>query len=262
MVWENYPFGPNTYATGGTPKPATPPVSEDIPPWVQAIIETALQRALQKAQPSAAAPTPYTQTQAGAQFAAAEQLKQIQLQGAEQLRQIQLQQKLQFDADYALAQLQGANAKELEQMRQAFAEKQKLQELEFGRQQMFAQMLGTDPVRAVLLATGMGGQALGGVGGEFKALPAMQGAQQFEQSTEQALRGITGGNIDITGQGVLGLPSVYQTARQAQQGGDAVTTLLRSAFGVGNEALGGGVSAEEFGKRIQSVTPTGVFGGR
>ena len=196
-----------------------------------------------------AAPTPFTQTQAGAQFAAAQQLEQIKL-----------QQKLQFDADYALAQLQGANAKELEQMRQAFAEKQKMQELEFGRQQMFAQLLGTDPVRAVLLATGMGGQALGGVGGEFKSLPAMQGAQQFEQKTEQALGKITGGAIDITGQGVQGLPSIYQTARQAQQGGDAVTTLLRSAFGVGNESLGGGVSAEEFSRRVQEVTPTGVFG--
>ena len=235
----------------GKPKTGTTTPTGGIPPELMALFQSFLQGQASGGGGGGAAPTPYTQTQAGAQFAAGEQLKQIQL-----------QQKLQFDADYALAQLQGANAKELEQMRQAFAEKQKLQELEFGRQQMFAQMLGTDPVRAVLLATGMGGQALGGVGGEFKALPAMQGAQQFEQSTEQALRGITGGNIDITGQGVLGLPSVYQTARQAQQGGDAVTTLLRSAFGVGNEALGGGVSAEEFGKRIQSVTPTGVFGGR
>src|SRR3990170_6148922 len=200
MVWENYPFGPNTYATGGTPKPATPPVSEDIPPWVQAIIETALQQALQKAQPSAAAPTPYTQTQAGAQFAAAEQLKQIQLQGAEQLRQIQLQQKLQFDADYALAQLQGANAKELEQMRQAFEEKQKMQELMFQREQLYAQWKGIDPVRAVLLSGVLGKIAPGQQGSEFTSLPPIEGGREFEQATEQALGKITGGNIDITGQ--------------------------------------------------------------
>ena len=227
-------YSPTKTTTGG------------IPPELMALFQSYLQG---QAGGGAGRTLSFGETQAGAQFAASQQLEQIKL-----------QQKLQFDADYALAQLQGANAKELEQMRQAFAEKQKMQELEFGRQQMFAQMLGTDPVRAVLLATGMGGQALGGVGGEFKGLPAMQGAQQFEQKTERALGKITGGNIDITGQGVQGLPSVYQTARQAQQGGDAVTTLLRSAFGVGNEALGGGVSAEEFGKRIQSVTPTGVFG--
>ena len=191
---------------------------------------------------------PWTSTQQGAQYAASQQLAQIKL-----------QQKLQFDADYALAKLQGANAKELELMRQKFAQKQMEQELQFKRAEMFAEYAGKDPVRAVLLATGMQGGMIGGVGGQFTGLPAMKGAKAYEANTEKALGQITGQKIDITGKGVQGLNSVFQNARQAVQGTEATQTLLRSAFGVGSDALGGGISAEEFGKRVQSVTPTGVL---
>ena len=241
--WSTIPFDQAGYtrhnlATGGSAD------TGGIPPELMELFS----QFLASGGGGAAAPVPYTQTQAGAQFAASQQLEQIKL-----------QQKLQFDADFALAKLQGANAKALEQMRQAFEMKMKQQELEVQRQTLFAQTYGQDPVRAVLIATGMGGQLAGGVGGQFKSLPPMAGAKQYEQSTEKALGKVTGTNIDITGKGVAGLPSVYQTAQQAVQGGDAVTTLLRSAFGIGNESLGGGISAEEFGKRIQSVTPRGTL---
>ena len=154
-------------------------------------------------------------------------------------------------------------------MAQEFQLKQQEKELGFRRQELVGTTMGTDPVRALLYALGVGGSILPG-GESFAGLGPMQGAQEYKGQTIQALQGLLspgkfgvaqtpGSPIDIGEKGVTGLTSPEQAARAFQESGGAGQTLLASAYGVGNQALGGGLSAEEFVRRIQEVTPTGVL---
>ena len=134
-------------------------------------------------------------------------------------------------------------------------------ELAFERQALFAQTLGTDPVRAVLLGLGVGGSLVPG-GERFADLPPLQGAVQQQQATETALEGILGQGaetITIGETGIEGLPSVVKTATAFQRGRPAAKTLLGSAFGVGNLSTLPGISTESFLEQIGEVTPRGLL---
>ncbi len=173
---------------------------------------------------------------------------------------------------FALEQLskeQAFRAAEDEKQRQ-FQRDQALEELKAERQRIFTDMLGTDPVRAVLFAMGVGGEILPG-GERFADLPALKGAGAQAQSTEQALTSILGGDIGLGKSGVTGLPSAVKaaTAFSAGQGasgdvGDlgAARTLLTSALGVGATKGKGrpGMSRQETLRQIASVTPQGALG--
>jgi len=155
--------------------------------------------------------------------------------------------------------------KELQRMQQAYEAEQKKAQMLQERQSEFANLIGKgDSVRAVLLGLGIGGNLNPGAG-RYEGLPALEGAGEFQQKTQQALSGLqqqaTGApaNVTIGDQGVSGLGSVEQFARASQRGGEGVNQLLTSAFGVGNQGLGGGVSQEEYQRRIQDVTPTGIL---
>lgn len=217
--------------------------------------------------------TPFSQTQAGMRLGG--QLDWEQLLGQQQgaMEQIRTQGQLAWEKmlgesqrDKELAQMQIDAAKELEvlrqkgalsleEMRQKFALEQQLKQIAFEREALYVQYKGQDPVRAVMLGMGMLGEGEGGA--KYKGLPKIKGAAEYEKKTEKALGGITGRRIDITGEGVLGLPSVEKTATRYQRGGEDVRTLLTSAFGVGG--LGGGMSEQETQRRIQEVTPTGTL---
>lgn len=145
----------------------------------------------------------------------------------------------------------------------AATEKARLDQLAGERAGIFAQMFGIDPVRAILFGKNVAGDLVTGAS-RFGELGALAGVGQRETQTEDALRkaltGVRGvGNVDINEQGVAGLPSVESVAKQVAYGGGDIGTLLRSAFGVGNQGLGGGVSTEEFQRRIMDVTPTGAI---
>ncbi|KKK71719.1 hypothetical protein LCGC14_2911110, partial [marine sediment metagenome] len=110
-----------------------------------------------------------------------------------------------------------------------------------------------------LLSLGIGGELVPG-GERFTGLGPVKGAEAFRSKTETALEGLLDrGGITIGEKGVGGLGSVEQAARTFQQGTGAGRTLLRSAFGVGSEATGGGLATEDILRRIQEVTPTGVL---
>jgi hypothetical protein len=135
------------------------------------------------------------------------------------------------------------------------AEKKADRELE--RQRIVAEMMGKDPVRAVLYSMGISGDVLGDQ--QFSDLGAMQGAEAYKAKTESALNAIegTGGNTEINAQGVKGIAPIEKQARSFVQGSGAQQTLLSSAHGVGDSAAGGGISPEEVVQRALSVTPQG-----
>lgn len=186
--------------------------------------------------------TPYAQTQAGMADAARydKELAQMQIDAAEELEA--LRQK---------------GALTIEEMRQKFALEQQLKQIAFEREALYVQYKGRDPVRAVMLGMGMLGEGEGGL--PYEGLPKIKGAAEYEAKTEKALGGLVGRPVDITAEGVAGLPEAIKTAREYQFGGEAERTLLTSGYGVGREGLGGGLSSEEFARRIQEVTPTGVL---
>ena len=173
---------------------------------------------------------------------------------------------------FALAQLDKEQSFLAEQAEKDRQERQAeaLEKLKAERQRIFTDLLGTDPVRAVLFAMGIGGEILPG-GERFANLPALKGAAQQGRQTEQALTGILGGDISIGQQGVTGLPDVVKAASafSAGQGasgnvGDlgAARTLLTSGFGVGATRGKGrpGLSRQEVLRQIASVTPQGALG--
>ena len=134
------------------------------------------------------------------------------------------------------------------------------EQLKMERQMKFAETMGTDPVRAVLMASGYEGELIPG-GGKYGGLPPLAGAQQYERMTEKALGGVLGREgVDISAKGVTGIGKAEQAATAYQRGGGGAKTLLTSAFGVG-EGMGGGLKSEEFVQRVQDVTPTGVLQG-
>lgn len=188
--------------------------------------------------------TPYSQTQAGMAEAAGydKELAQMEISAAKELER--LRQK---------------GALTIEEMRQKFALEQQLKQIGFEREALYVQYKGRDPVRAVMLGMGMLGEGEGGL--PYEGLPRIKGAGEYEKRTEAALGGLVGRPVDITAEGVAGLPEAIKTARTYQFGGEAERTLLTSGYGVGREGLGGGLSSEEFARRIQEVTPTGQLRG-
>ena len=148
-----------------------------------------------------------------------------------------------------------------------FEREQETERLKAERERIFTDMLGTDPVRAVLFALGVGGEILPG-GERFANLQPLQGAQQQATNTAQALSQLVGRSVDVGQQGVTGLGSAAQSA--AAFGGQAGGTggnirdqqkLLLSGFGVGAKRGKGrpGQSREETLRQIASVTPQGTL---
>ncbi len=126
------------------------------------------------------------------------------------------------------------------------------------RQKMVTDLMSDNPVQAVLLAMGIGGDLPGQVGGQFEGLGPMEGAEQLKTETETALRGIEGAGTGITigEEGVSGLAGAHKFARSFGQGSEAQRKLLTSASGItgGQQA---GISAEEVEQRAAAVTPKG-----
>ncbi len=170
---------------------------------------------------------------------------------------------------FALQQLQAEQdfaAAEADKARQ-FEREQETERLKAERERIFTDMLGTDPVRAVLFALGVGGEILPG-GDRFADLAPLPGAQAQATATEQALSQLVGGGIKVGQEGVTGLGTAAKAA--AAFGGQAGGTggnisdqqkLLLSGFGVGAKRGKGrpGQSREETLRQIASVTPAGVL---
>ena len=149
-----------------------------------------------------------------------------------------------------------------------FKREQELARIKAERLRIFSEMRGTDPVRAVLFAMGIGGES--DVGGRFENLPPLKNAQAFGKQTETGLEALLGGKIRIGQGGVTGLQSPVKAAAafsagQGVRGGVGALkdarTLLTSAFGVGAEKGKGrpGMSRDEILRQIKSVTPQGVI---
>jgi hypothetical protein len=196
-------------------------------------------------------------SQAGSEYDAANAKQAAADEHARAIEILKMQQE--FEAQQEAARI--------EAQRQA-----QLAELKQQRQSTFVDMLGRDPVRAVLFALGLGPEAdqfnisakqLG------ETLQPMEGAQQKEQEHEGALKGLlgsgkfgttAGANADIGTGGVTGLGGAEQAARAFAQGGVDAQKLLTSAFGVGGNKPGeGGLSPESLIEKVKSVTPKGIL---
>ena len=167
-------------------------------------------------------------------------------------------QQAQLDRDFALAESEKARK---------FERDQELERLKAERERIFTDMLGTDPVRAVLFALGVGGEILPG-GDRFASLDPLKGAQAQRSQTEQALSKLQGSQVNIGEQGVTGLSGAAQLAaafggQAGGAGGNVVDQqkLLLSGLGVGAKRGRGrpGQSREESLRQIASVTPQGVL---
>ena len=172
--------------------------------------------------------------------------------------------RLQAQLDAETSRRQFQESRYIEQFRQQFEERQKAEALKLERQRLFAEMVGNDPVRAVLFGLGLGGQMVPGAE-KFAGLPLLGGARPLEMDTERALAALQGKPVDIntspkTGKtGVHGLTTPEQLARQFMSSG-ANRTLLTSAFGVGGSGTGfTGLNPDELARRIAAVTPKGVL---
>ncbi len=148
-----------------------------------------------------------------------------------------------------------------------FEEKRELDRLKAERQRIFTDMLGTDPVRAVLFALGVGGEILP-EGDQFASLGAQPGARKQADNTEEALGKLLGRDVGIGEEGVTGLGRAGQSAAafQGQAGGtggliEDQQKLLLSGFGVGAKRGKGrpGQSREETLRQIAQATPQGVL---
>lgn len=174
-----------------------------------------------------------------------------------------------FARQLQLTQMQQQFELAEQEKQREFQRQQALEQLKSERQRIYTDMLGTDPVRAVLFAMGIGGEILPG-GEQFAGLPPIQGAEQQAAKTQTALQGILGGPIGLGQAGVTGLPDVEKAAAaysagQGAQGSisdlGSARTLLTSGFGVGATPGQGrpGLSREEALRRISAVTPQGAF---
>ncbi len=167
-------------------------------------------------------------------------------------------QQLQQEQDFAAAEAEKARV---------FEREQELERLKAERERIFTDMLGTDPVRAVLFALGVGGEILPG-GDRFADLAPLKGARAQADATQQALSQLVGGGVKVGQEGVTGLGTAAKAA--AAFGGQAGGTggniadqqkLLLSGFGVGAKRGKGrpGQSREETLRQIASVTPQGTL---
>ncbi len=121
------------------------------------------------------------------------------------------------------------------------------------------ELRGRDPVRAALLAMGVGNPN-DVLAGEF-GTRQLEGADKLQAATEQALGGIEGltkgGEVLSLGeQGVSGLANVEKAATSSVTGPTAAKTLIESAQGIGS-AEQAGVIPEDVAARIAAVTPKG-----
>ena len=170
---------------------------------------------------------------------------------------------------FALQQLQAEQdfaAAEAEKARQ-FEREQEVERLKAERERIFTDMLGTDPVRAVLFALGIGGEILPG-GDRFADLAPLPGARAQADTTQEALSQLVGGGVKVGQEGVTGLGTAAKAAAafggQAGGAGGNIADqqkLLLSGFGVGAKRGKGrpGQSREETLRQIASVSPTGVL---
>jgi len=192
----------------------------------------------------------FSTTSAGLAQAHNSEMEQIRLQ--HQLGMISAQEAARLQRESQMAMLQ-----EEERLRRIREQEQ----LKFEQQKIFAEMMGKDPVTAVLFGLGKGGSLVPG-SEKFGGMAPLREAQIQEGRLENALTGLTGvnGRIDIQGdRGVVGLKGAHQVARQFMQGEESGQTLLTSAYGVGDSQKGGGLSPDAFLKKIQEVTPTGIL---
>jgi len=158
-----------------------------------------------------------------------------------------------------------------------FQKELRKEDLKAERQKIFVDLLGKDPIRALIFASGQSGQILPG-GERFEDLPALKGTEQATVKAEGALDQLLSGeiipptstnitpraptgDIDIGEFGVTGLPPAIKAARAFQETGGAGKTVLSSAFGVGDirEGQQPGITPDDFLELIQSVTPKGVL---
>ena len=159
------------------------------------------------------------------------------------------------------AELNRAFERAQEQKRQDEERRQQAASIQSERQRVYTDLLGRDPVRAILFAMGIGPEA-DIFSTQLKSLGATQtplaGAGQGRLQTETALSGLLGRSVQLGAGGVTGLGSAQGAASAFQSGGADIQKLLTSAFGVGG-TKGAGISAEELIQRISAVTPTGVL---
>ena len=159
------------------------------------------------------------------------------------------------------AELNRAFERAEEQKRLEEERRQQAASLQSERQRIFTDLIGRDPVRAILFAMGIGPEAdifstqLKSLGA---TLPPLAGAGQGRLQTETALSGLLGRSVQLGAGGVTGLGEAEGAAQAFQSGGTDIQKLLTSAFGVGG-TRGAGISAEELIQRIGAVTPTGVL---
>lgn len=154
--------------------------------------------------------------------------------------------------------------RELQTGAQEFQREITEKELGVERQRIFADLMGRDPVRAVLFALGGGTQTVPGAAA-FEGMAPIEGSEQYAQQTGQALSQLTGKNVNVTKQGVQGLGGTKDLLSQARKlqapsTSESAKTLLSSAFGVGSEAPGqesAGITPEDIGRLVTQVTPMG-----
>jgi len=199
---------------------------------------------------------PFTSTQAGAEFEAAQRAAEA----AEA-----------FERQKQLLQMQHEWEVEQERLQREAAEKARVEALKQERLQIFTDLMGKDPVRAVLFAMGVGGETTQLPTERFAELAPLQGATEKKAETEQALTGllapsvqsgitVPAGPVTLGSQGVSGLVSEQQAARRLVQGDEGTRKLLASAYGVGGPGTGrAGISTEELIRLAQEVTPTGIL---
>ena len=164
-------------------------------------------------------------------------------------------------ADAEQREIDRATAAQIEQDRLEEDRRQQAASIQSERQRVYTDLLGRDPVRAILFAMGIGPEA-DIFSTQLKSLGATQtplvGAGQGRLQTETALSGLLGRSVQLGAGGVTGLGSAQQAAGAFGRGGADIQKLLTSAFGVGG-TKGAGISAEELIQRISAVTPTGVL---
>ncbi len=175
-----------------------------------------------------------------------------------------------FERQKQLLIMQQQFQAEQDRIQREAAEKARVESLKQERLQIFTDLMGKDPVRAVLFAMGIGGETTQLPTEKFAELAPLQGATEKKAETEQALTGLfksptsgvtqEAGPVTLSGEGVGGLVTAEQSAKLLAQGDENTKKLLASAYGVGGPTTGrAGISAEELVRRAQSVTPKGVL---
>jgi len=185
-----------------------------------------------------------------------------------------------YQRQLELLKLQQQFEREQEDRRREEERQARQEQLKQERLKTYTDLLGNDPVRAVLYALGLGGETTGLPQEQFAGMEPLAGAQQKKTETEQALNeslmkygattssqrppgssapytpispGVTLGN-----EGVQGLTSVQKAGRALIQGDEDTKKLLGSAYGVGNKQTGG-KSIEEIMRLAEEVKPRGVL---